>query len=531
MKTKKILIVDDETLSKESKQGFLYSINLLEENAIFAHNYEQAKQIIHSRKDIVFCLLDCYIPRSEQSSDPSLDLKNPDFVYYGIRLIPELQNVPTCIYSAYADEPLLKKQAREYPNTIIKWAKRPFKKTVQEEVCDYFNKLLAIPTFEENHEVLHFDYNFLPLEDKLFVCDRAQKIKHLRNRAVRDLIDIGTYLIEVKEKLEHGQFENWIEIEFGMHRETAKRCMAVSRRFKSNKLFDLVDLEKIAISASYVLASATTPQKALEEAVDRIKKGEIISHSKAIELRKKYLDKSNKNRKNPTQLDVKKEEIEADLLEMVEVDKSEKNITETSTIEPIEIEAKTIAEDDRVSHRSSIAMPERDLDIDRDKEKNRDPLSKKPNSVRSQELKQQIISVQPNIKNHFWQFENHRLFCGEPNSNFFLEKLPKEIALHLKFPPNNDESLAPKIINADSKVSLCSRYEDIDLKAIKTIVKTTIFELAPPQEIVVFSYIFDIEILKLAMSMDCYCWVGESNLTLCKQILDFWRSKGDVKRL
>lgn len=531
MKTKKILIVDDETFTKESKQGFLYWINLLEENAIFAHNYEQAKQIIHSRKDIVFCLLDCYIPRSEQAGDLSLDLGNPDFVYYGIRLIPELQDIPTCIYSAYADEPFLKKQVSQYPNTVIKWAKRPFKRSVREEVCDRLEKALAVPAFEENNKVLHYDYSFLEQEDKKFVYERVYKIKDLRDRAVRDLIDIGTYLIEAKKKIGHGRFENWIKTEFGMGGGTAKRCMSVSRRFKSNNLDDLVDLDKIDISASYVLASKTTPQKALEEAVDRIKKGETISHSKAIELRKKYLDKSNKNKSNSTQSDVEKEEIEADLLEMVEVDKSEKNVTETSTVEPIEIEAKTIAEDDRVSHRSSIAMPEREFDTDRDREKKRDLLSKKSNLVRSQELKQQIISVQPNIKNHFWQFENHRLFCGKPNSNLFLEKLPKEIALHLKFPPNNDESLAPKIINADSKVSLCSRYEDIDLKAIKTIVKTTIFELAPPQEIVVFSYVFDIEILKLAMNMNCYCWVGESDSTLCEQILDFWRSKGDVKRL
>ncbi len=531
MKTKKILIVDDETLSKESKQGFLYSINLLEENAIFAHNYEEAKQIIHSRKDIVFCLLDCYIPRSEQSGDPSLDLKNPDFAYYGIRLIPELQNVPTCIYSAYADEPLLKKQVREYPNTIIKWAKRPFKEKVREEVCDYLDNLLAVPTFEENHEVLHFDYSFLSQEDKILVIDRVHKIKYLQNRAVRDLIDIGTYLIEVKEKIGHGRFENWVKTEFSLRPGTAKRCMAVARKFKSNKLFDLVDLEKIDISASYVLASETTPQKALEEAVDRIKKGERISHSKAIELREKYLNESNKNKSNSTQSDVKKKEIEADLLEMVEVNKSEKNITETSTVEPIEIKAETIAESDSGVSRSSSAMPERDLGMNRDREEKHYPLPEKLNSISSQKLlKQQIISVQPNIKNHFWQFENYRLFCGEPNNDLFLKKLPQEISIHFSFPPCDKKHLVPEI-KAETSSYFSSSYQEADPNIIKINVKNTIFGYVPPLEAAVFSYIFSLDVLKVAMSMKCYCWVAEPNLSICEQILDYWRSKGDVKRL
>lgn len=509
MKKAKILIVDDETLSKESKQGFLYSIEVPEEHAIFAYNYEQAKQIIHSRSDIVFCLLDCRIPKNGQPFDYSLDIKNPNFIYYGIRLIPELQNIPTCIYSAYADRGFLKEQASQYPDTIIYMAVKPFIKVDRSYICSYFEKLLAIPTSEENLEVLSFDYSFLQQEDSLFVRDRAYKIKQLKRRAIKDILDIGSYLIEVKDKLKHGQFEHWIEVEFAWSGATAKRFMAVAREFKS---VSLNDLEKIPASALYVLAAPITPKEAVEEAINRAKKGEAITEKKAKEVRDKYLNSSKKERSDFSKVDTKE-------LKKVENFSQEKNITETSTVEPIEIKAEKIIED---SNSSSIGQ---------NKDKKGNYLSKKPDSVRSQEPKQQIISVRQNIKNHFWQFENHRLFCGEPNSNLFLEKLPKEIALHLKFPPNNDENLAPKIINADSKVSLCSRYEDIDLKAIKTIVKTTIFELAPPKEIVIFSYMFDIDILKLAMNMDCYCWVGESNLTLCEQILDFWRSKGDVKRL
>lgn len=510
MENAKILIVDDETLTKESKQGFLHSIKIPEKYVIFAHNYEEAKNIIQNRDDIVFCLLDCRIPKNRQPRNYSLDLNDPNFVYYGIRLITELQNIPTYIYSAYAKESFLKKEVAKHSHVLGEITK-PFNEDLKklESARKHCEEIYAIETFEENKEVLHFDYSFLQQEDKNFICDRARKIKQLKRRAIQDILDIGKYLIEVKDKLKHGQFENWLKVEFTWSGGTAKRFMAVAREFKS---INLIDLEKFPVSALYVLAAPITPKEAVKEAIARAKQGEAITEKKAKEVRNKYLDRSNQKRSDSSEVNVKK-------LEKVENFSQEKNITETSTVEPIDIEAKIITKD------------ENRYPINQNRDKKTDNLPDKTNILSSQkQLKQQIISVHQKVENNFWRFENHCLFCGEPNSDLFLKNLPQEISIHFNFPPYNKRHLVPEI-KAETITGLSSKYQEANPNAIKINVKNTIFAYAPPQEVVVFSYVFSLDVLKLATDMKCYCWVAEPNLTLCEQILDYWRSKGDVKRL
>ena len=509
MELAKCLIIDDEITSKEAKQGFLHLIKVPEKYAIFSHHYKEAKQIISSRQDIAFCFLDCRIPEDERLRNYSINVENLNFIDYGIRLIPEIKYTPTVIYSAYIEESSLKKKADGYTNIVGALAK-PFNEQILLEIRKtYLEKLFVDSSFDNNKiEVLSFDYSFLVEEDLFFVRDRTRKIKQLRRRATQDIIDIGTYLIEVKDKLKHGQFEKWIKAEFEWSGTTAKRFMAVASTFKSTSL---VDLENIVNTALYVLASPTTPQEAVEEAISRAKEGETISEQKAKEVRKKHSSKSSKQKTISPKAAEEKGGFKVDLSD------SKSSIEQIN--KAININKNKVIEDSN----SLLSSQNRERTVYNSAEKAKSSLFNRP-------LKQQIISVQQNIENKFWQFEDHRLFCGNPTSNLFLNRIPKKIALHLNFPPNSSKNTFSKI-EADARIELTSVHTDIKLDAIKTIVKTAIFEFTLAEEIVVFSYIFDLAILKLALDMDCCCWIAEPNLVVCEQILEFWRSRGKVVRL
>lgn len=86
-------------------------------------------------------------------------------------------------------------------------------------------------------------------------------------RTLNTIIEIGKDLIAVKESLPHGSFLPWIEAEFGMSDQTARRFMDVGRVYgtKSNIVLDLTP------TALYELAAPKTPLEVREE-VEKIRK-------------------------------------------------------------------------------------------------------------------------------------------------------------------------------------------------------------------------------------------------------------------
>lgn len=125
-----------------------------------------------------------------------------------------------------------------------------------------------------------FDYNALDTSTRLFVETRTTEIKALVKRSAQDIIEIGQKLTEVKARLGHGNFGRWLEAEFAWTQQTAQRFMHVGERFKFNNLLDL----NFAPSALYLLSAPSTPDEALEEALERAENGERITHSAAKEI-------------------------------------------------------------------------------------------------------------------------------------------------------------------------------------------------------------------------------------------------------
>ncbi len=125
-----------------------------------------------------------------------------------------------------------------------------------------------------------FDYAQLEQSDRDFIQGRTNEIKALVKRTAQDIIDIGSMLIEVKERLPHGMWGGWLDTEFGWDQRTARRFTTVAVKFKSDIMSDL----NISPTVLYLLAAPSTPDEARTEAIDRASDGETITHKSAKEI-------------------------------------------------------------------------------------------------------------------------------------------------------------------------------------------------------------------------------------------------------
>lgn len=111
-------------------------------------------------------------------------------------------------------------------------------------------------------------------------CESAvERIDKLQRRMSGDIITIGSELLAVKERLEHGQFGEWIKHHFGWSQPTASRMMQAADAFKSFNLNNLT----IDTSALYLLSSDKCPDELRESMLERAEKGERITHAKVKE--------------------------------------------------------------------------------------------------------------------------------------------------------------------------------------------------------------------------------------------------------
>ena len=70
-----------------------------------------------------------------------------------------------------------------------------------------------------------FTYSDLPAPIAAELQAVTARIKERLTRQVSDIIETGRDLIEVKSRLEHGQFGRWLESEFSMTPRTARLFM------------------------------------------------------------------------------------------------------------------------------------------------------------------------------------------------------------------------------------------------------------------------------------------------------------------
>jgi hypothetical protein len=122
-----------------------------------------------------------------------------------------------------------------------------------------------------------FDYVNLPAADRDVVREHTNAIRSLVQRTARDIWEIGSRLLDVKARLGHGRFLDWLGAEFDLDERTAQNFMNVARRLKSETVSDLAIGNKVL----YMLAAPSVPEAAREELVARAQKGEKVTPAKA----------------------------------------------------------------------------------------------------------------------------------------------------------------------------------------------------------------------------------------------------------
>lgn len=318
-----------------------------------------------------------------------------------------------------------------------------------------------------------FDYSILSNNSSEFVKRQTQEIKLLMKRTAEDTVKIGKILIEVKEILGHGNFGIWLKYEFGWGEWTAQKFMQVARRFESVKFTDL----QIAPSALYVLASPSTSEKARNEALNRAKEGEKITHAKAKKIKSKYLDEKENYEKSK---DIRRYKVK-NLSSL-----PEQNLTQLPSQQIIEVIPKN-----KIIVETKADVPK--------------------------------LKDETSIYGTWWQLgKKNKLYCGLPNSSEFRDGITENVALIMAFPSNQDWQLSSPI-KANSAVALYSSYHDFELSIFREIVRKSMLIYTQSNDLVLFCFLPDIRLLEMANKLDCRFIVAEPNVARCQAAIAAWR--------
>jgi Protein of unknown function (DUF3102) len=133
---------------------------------------------------------------------------------------------------------------------------------------------------------LRFDYGALDTETRRFVLERTERIHNLARMTAAGIVQIGQYLAEVKARLQHGKFLEWIEREFAWHRDTANNFMQVYECFKCR---DFRQME-IDVSALCLIAKPSIPEPVRADVIRRAEAGEPVNHAGTRALVKRFAE-------------------------------------------------------------------------------------------------------------------------------------------------------------------------------------------------------------------------------------------------
>jgi hypothetical protein len=112
---------------------------------------------------------------------------------------------------------------------------------------------------------------FAAKERESVLAEIAEEIRKLGKRAAGDVIEIGRRLSEVKKICGHGNWLSWLQREFAWtHRHALNYMRVYELSLKSENFADL----GIPVSGLYRLAAPSTPPEAVDEVIERAKRGE-----------------------------------------------------------------------------------------------------------------------------------------------------------------------------------------------------------------------------------------------------------------
>lgn len=121
-----------------------------------------------------------------------------------------------------------------------------------------------------------------PAENK-FLVEQTGRLLSLQRQTAQNVIEMGSILIEVKQVIPKGQFEDYLIQTFGNDSgytpRSAQNFMNVARHFAGRPITDA-----IAPSVLYLLSAPSTPEVVRELACELAENGEKISVDRAKEM-------------------------------------------------------------------------------------------------------------------------------------------------------------------------------------------------------------------------------------------------------
>jgi hypothetical protein len=106
----------------------------------------------------------------------------------------------------------------------------------------------------------------------------ADRIRSRNARMAESMIAIGLDLIEIKNRLQHGRFTEWLAVEFAWTERTAQSFMRAAEAFGAKaKLVSVLPPATI-----YKLAAKSTPKTIRDTVIDGLERGEHI-HARNVE--------------------------------------------------------------------------------------------------------------------------------------------------------------------------------------------------------------------------------------------------------
>lgn len=256
-----------------------------------------------------------------------------------------------------------------------------------------------------------FDYASLDTETSQFVQQQTGEIRVLMKRTAQGIIEVGQKLIEIKERLGHGRFGDWLLAEFDWTWKTATRFMNVAGQFNFDNLSNL----DLAPSALYILAAPSTPKAVRSEAIARAKAGESITYTTAKAIKQKYATCTTKPKSEPEPKPEPEPEPE---------------------LEPVSEPQPTLAPNPLPQSGSKLEI----VALHRQTQ----PLALSSLTFSQAAAAPQVLLPsqpvhEPEKPGIWWQLgERHFLYCGDPNSPEFLGRITEKAGLLLAFPPTLD---------------------------------------------------------------------------------------------
>lgn len=166
--------------------------------------------------------------------------------------------------------------------------------------------------------------------------EAADRIRRRLKRSAEDIIEIGQDLLRIKNRLDHGKWERWIEQEFGLTSRTANKMIAVAKRFGDRSELNsvLTFLQPVCL---YELITQDTPPEAIEEVLKKSEK-KVLTLKEVKQIKKKAQTALEESEEHWFKEKIKFQKNEKDLKNQLKVLEIEKKALVKNVINPAEVE-------------------------------------------------------------------------------------------------------------------------------------------------------------------------------------------------